>query len=196
MVECIIVYSFYNVTKGETITLPDKQIIKVLPGFYSLKDILDLIPIDIEVNKNTGNLSNSQVIFSDDLEKLINSKSDKPLDMLGEKRLLSLYLDKLNTYENLVDGVPSDHLRTLHMVGDIEYGKGMKFSPKHLMYKQLKPEIINELNIKLRDKNNNELNSPYPIHVTLHVRAVKKLMLLIFCSFLSFVTFVLYKFFF
>ena len=157
----------------KTITLPDKQIIKVLPGFYSLKDILDLIPIDIEVNKNIGNLSNSQVIFSDDLEKLINSKSDKPLDMLGEKRLLSLYLDKLNTYENLVDSVPSDHLRTLNMIGDIEYGKGMKFSPNHLMYIRLKPEIINDLNIKLRDKNNNELYLPYPIHVTLHVRDTK-----------------------
>ena len=75
------------------------------PGLYSLKDILDLIPIDIQVNKNTGNLSNSQVIFSDGLEKLINSKNDKPVNMLGEKRLLSLYLDKLNTHENLVDGV-------------------------------------------------------------------------------------------
>ena len=173
LVECIIVYSFYNVVNEEKITLPDKKEIKVLPGFYSLKDILNLIPIDIEVNKNTGNLSNSQVIFSDGLEKLINSKSDKPLDMLGKKRLLNLYLDKLNTYENLVDGVPSDHLRTLHMVGDIEYGKGMTFTPKHLMYKRLKPEIINEIDIKLRDKNNNELKSPYPIHVTLDVREKK-----------------------
>ena len=174
LVECIIVYSFYNVVNEEKITLPDKKEIKVLPGFYSLKDILDLIPIDIEVNKNTGNLTNSQVIFSDGLEKLINSKSDKPLDMLYEKRQLSLYLDQLNTYENLVDGVPSDHLHTLNMIGDIEYGKGMKFSPNHLMYKRLKPEIINELNIKLRDKNNNELKSPYPIHVTLHVRERQK----------------------
>ena len=94
--------------------------------------------------------------------------------MLGEKRLLSLYLDQLNTYENLVDGVPSEHLLTLNMIGDIEYGKGMKFTPKHLMYKRLKPEIITELSIKLRDKNNNKLNSPYPIHVTLHVRERQK----------------------
>ena len=70
--------------------------------------------------------------------------------MLGEKRLLSLYLDKLNTYENLVDGVPSDHLRTLNMIGDIEYGKGMKFSPNHLMYKRLKSEIINETKHKIK----------------------------------------------
>ena len=83
MVECIIVYSFYNVVNEEKITLPYKKEIKVLPGFYSLKDILNLIPIDIEVNKNTGNLSNSQVIFSDGLEKLINSKSDKKIEKVG-----------------------------------------------------------------------------------------------------------------
>ena len=49
------------------------------------------------------------------------------IQLLGEKRLLSLYLDKLNTYENLVDGVPTDRLHTLNMIGDLEYGKVMKF---------------------------------------------------------------------
>ena len=42
------------------------------------------------------------------------------------------------------------------------------------MYKRLKPEIINELSITLRDNNNNELKSLYPIRITLHVRETKK----------------------
>ena len=131
-----------------------------------------------EVLLKTGKkiVLNKAVYMDKELNSLIGlelkSRMDSREDVLRTNKLekvtkMTISLNEFDNSNNLEDGRPSNTLFTYYVTGP-EYST--RFEPRTPQYKKLKSSMINSLELKITDQNNNVITNGPGTTVVLHIR--------------------------
>ena len=76
------------------------------------------------------------------------------------------------TFNNSLDGRPSNKLLTYHMTDDKDFAR---FEPQTPQYRKLKNGEFTSLNLRITDQNNNIITDGPQVTVVLHIRDCKNI---------------------
>ena len=189
---------WYNIESGERVISrevgnDDRNTVSIPPGLYGFKRFKDIMESvgdfgTLEVNKENGlvnlTVANGQLVYlTDGLLSLLGLDDrlggrwlnegvyigDRPINF-SAKKLLYVYLDQINTSNNIIDGTSSNLLSCIglncHSYGDIN-----TIHFEHPEYKLLQNSTINEWKITIKDENDNVLdNHDLPIYISLEIK--------------------------
>lgn len=185
---------WYNIEQGETFswrrTGGSEETLNIPPGLYGfkqLKKILEGTRLTIKMSRVNGLLTLTvagglEVLLSDGLLTLLGLDDglggvwldtgvytgDRPINF-ATRQILRVYMEEINTAENIVDGAPSTLLTSIglgcHTFGDINTVR--MECPE---YKRLRVGTVSELKVTVRDTSGKVIsNHNLPIDVTLSI---------------------------
>ena len=186
---------WYNIGEGESFMWRQREndetnSVDITPGLYGFKRLKEIIESvggfgTLEVNKENGlvnlTVANGQIVHMTDGILSILGLPDRywynegiyigehPVNF-ATKKLLYIYLDQINTNNNIVDGKPTNLLSCIGLDCP-SFGSVITKTFEHPEYKLLQNGTINEWKVTIKDENGIELdNHGLPIYISIEIK--------------------------
>jgi len=186
---------WYNIGEGESflwrhIENNETNAVSITPGLYGFKRLKEIIESvggfgTLEVNKENGlvnlTVANGQLVgMSSGISSILGLPDQNfyfegihigghPVNF-ATKKLLYIYLDQINTNNNIVDGKPTNLLSCIGLDCP-SFGSVITKTFEHPEYKLLQNGTINEWKVTIKDENGIELdNHGLPIYISLEIK--------------------------
>ena len=185
---------WYNIKDGDFIawrqsdsTRPDR--IVVPPGLYSFKQLKELLESldsieSVAMNKENGlikiNIASGYILYlSKGLMKILGLNDQRQFSDIVDgdhpvnfaKKVLYVYLEQINSKNNIVDGLGSNLLACIGLEGCHSFGSIHTVRFVKPEYKLLQNSTINEWKIIIKDEDNNILdNNNLSVYISIEIK--------------------------